>query len=807
MFGGDPNPETQPHDYHVQAARYSLLSEIVLLLAETEDLDKLLSRATNKVKWVIDFTRCTLALVNPDGQSFNLSTLLETNRKIPKVNLRAVPIDKGIPGEVMRIQRPFLMTDMAELREKFGPLPDTAMESPELTAILSLPLQAYGKMLGAIVFSTRNEKGFSDDDIKAATAFATHLALAIDHSQQKKLLEETNKNLEQQVAERTTDLATARDEAQEVSANLQAILNNLADGLLVINPEGVITRANPALSEMFNLGNLDLRGKNSKFFVYEDMIQLMDQIKQNPYDIHSGEVKLAHKRVGKVVATPVLRTGENTDNTQLLGSVLVIRDITHEKEIDQMKTEFLSTVSHELRTPLTSLLGFAKITRKRLDDVLFPVLEEEENRKVKRAINQVDGNIDIIISEGDRLTKLINDVLDIAKIESGKIEWHMEPVSIPEIIHQARTSTLMLFEDKNIPLIMDIEENLPDVEADHDRIIQVLINLLSNAVKFTDEGSVTVRVKRVASKLMVSVVDTGMGIPVSEQQIVFERFKQLGDTLTDKPKGTGLGLPICREIIEHHGGDIWLESVPDEGSTFSFTLPIPSDVEKSTQEIAISTLVQKLKEQQILKLHSVDRKTILIVDDEENIRHLLRQNLEEEGYLVREASDGLQAINAVKDDPPDLILLDVMMPQLNGFDVLSVLKGDPQTMGIPIIILSIVEDRERGYRLGVDRYLNKPIDNAVLFSEISQLLEQGISRRKVMVIDESESMATTIATVLQQQGYQVSSTSDLDNAVSHVMLQKPDMILAHLADANNLDLVQTLRIEKGLENVEILLYE
>jgi signal transduction histidine kinase len=198
---------------------------------------------------------------------------------------------------------------------------------------------------------------------------------------------------------------------------------------------------------------------------------------------------------------------------------------------------------------------------------------------VQRAVQQVNDNLDIIVSEGARLTALINDVLDLAKIEAGKVDWKTEPVSAEEIIDRAAAATTALFEAKNLKQIVEVEPGLPGTVGDRDRLIQVVINLISNAVKFTDHGSVTCRAGREDDHLLISVTDTGLGIAPQDHERVFEQFVQVGDTLTDKPKGTGLGLPICKHIVEHHGGRIWVESELGKGSTFSFTLPIRSEWE------------------------------------------------------------------------------------------------------------------------------------------------------------------------------------------------------------------------------------
>lgn len=470
-------------------------------------------------------------------------------------------------------------------------------------------------------------------------------------------------------------------------------------------------------------------------------------------------------------------------------------------ELDRMKSEFISTVSHELRTPLTSVLGFAKIIKKRLEDVVFPLIITD-NKKINRAVRQVNDNVDIIISEGERLTKLINDVLDIAKMESGKIEWNMEPVDAAEIIERAASATDALFSGGEVRLIKDVEEDLPEITGDKDRLIQTMINLISNAQKFTSEGSVICRARKTGKEITFSVIDTGMGIAREEQDKVFDRFKQIGDTLTDKPKGTGLGLAICKQIVDYHGGRIWVESEPGRGSNFSFSLPVP-DRGDDDKIIDVDTLVKQLRDYAAIEsFEQVEGKNnILVVDDDTNIRALLRQELEAAEYHVREAKDGLEAINEIKKNKPDLIILDVMMPKMNGFDVAAVLKNDPLTMDIPIVILSIVEDKARGYRIGVDRYFTKPVNTEVLLKEIGVLISRGGSRRKVLVVDEDDHALKTLVEVLEVKGFTVISSNGGEEFIKKAIAEKPDMVIIDALLSERYSLVSTLRFEKGLENV------
>jgi len=242
------------------------------------------------------------------------------------------------------------------------------------------------------------------------------------------------------------------------------------------------------------------------------------------------------------------------------------------KVLDQMKSDFISTVSHELRTPMTSIVGFAKLARKKLAAVILP--EAGGNDKAARAAEQIRGNLNIIVSESERLTLLINDVLDSAKLDAGKVEWQFLSLAPERLLERAAAVTHALTQNKGLPLSWEALAPLPEISGDENRLLQVLINLISNAAKFTEQGSIFLAAERQDGMIRFSVRDTGIGIAPEFQGKVFDKFKQIGDTLTAKPAGTGLGLSICRQIIEHHGGCIWLESEPGQGSTFHFTVPV-----------------------------------------------------------------------------------------------------------------------------------------------------------------------------------------------------------------------------------------
>jgi len=245
------------------------------------------------------------------------------------------------------------------------------------------------------------------------------------------------------------------------------------------------------------------------------------------------------------------------------------------KELDRTKSAFLSSVSHELRTPLTSVLGFAKLIYKDFTKFFTPLAQDD--KKLKKKAKRISENLSIIVREGERLTRLINDVLDLAKIESGRIEWKDTTFNLKELLENAAKSVSGQFAQKpEVELKLELPQDLPDIYADRDRLQQVFINLLNNAAKFTEKGYVKIWAKVENDKVIIAVEDTGVGISPEDLEKVFDKFHQVihGDTLKDKPKGTGLGLAICKQIIEHYNGKIWVESELGKGSTFFVKLPV-----------------------------------------------------------------------------------------------------------------------------------------------------------------------------------------------------------------------------------------
>jgi signal transduction histidine kinase/CheY-like chemotaxis protein len=523
----------------------------------------------------------------------------------------------------------------------------------------------------------------------------------------------------------------------------EGIFHSMADPVFILSQEGRIRRSNPPADDL--MAAYGLKRKDS-------VSRLIPSYRRDVLRFETALEAAAGSLVFDCSQSFVRKDDE------ILGNVLIMRDVTQEREIDKMKSEFTSTISHELRTPLTSILGFARIIQKRMDSVIFPKFTGESKKEL-RARKQVAKNLEVIISEGQRLTSLINNLLDISKMESGKVEWNFSKEELTGVIEQSVAATQALFDGKALDFVQDYPEDMPLVVADADRIIQVLVNLISNAVKFTDQGSVTIRVRSVPPDVHVSVVDTGDGISAPNLPKVFEKYKQVGDVMTNKPKGTGLGLPISKEIVEGHGGRIWADSDLGQGSTFTFTLPIYVQSKIGLVKQTLPEIIALLPALETPP--EAEKIRILVVEDEAPIRQMVRQALEPIGAKVLEAKDGLEALDLVRSKPPSLIISDVMMPRMNGFDFAAVVKNDPKTMSIPLVMLTVIPDAQRGFGIGVDRYLQKPIEPDVLREEIKDALKQSRKERSVLLLGQGDRMEE-LGGQIEQQGRPLVRASRVD---------------------------------------------
>jgi signal transduction histidine kinase/DNA-binding response OmpR family regulator len=426
-------------------------------------------------------------------------------------------------------------------------------------------------------------------------------------------------------------------------------------------------------------------------------------------------------------------------------------------EATRHKSEFLANMSHELRTPLNAVIGFSEILLDRgLGDL---------NSKQKEYLHD-------IMTSGLDLLSLINDILDLSKVEAGRMELDLNTFDLPMLLDNTLRFVKERASRHGIQLTLEVDERLGDFNGDERKVKQVLLNLLSNALKFTpDGGRIILKTSPADGLTQISVSDTGIGIATENLQQIFEEFQQIRGDHEGKGEGTGLGLALAKKFVELHGGTIWVESVVGRGSTFTFTLPMRAPVEKATES---PTMAQPAPNQTQL---------VLVVEDDPRAVKLLSTYLFEEGYTIEVASDGEEGLKKARALHPAVVALDILLPKVDGWEFLTRIKADPETRGIPIIILSVVEERGKGFTLGAADYLTKPFQREELIAALRRI---SISTRlrdpaaKLLAIDDDPMALELVRAIAEAEGYRVLSATGGEEGVALAKAELPALIILDL---------------------------
>ncbi|NOY97531.1 MAG: response regulator, partial [Chlorobi bacterium] len=390
---------------------------------------------------------------------------------------------------------------------------------------------------------------------------------------------------------------------------------------------------------------------------------------------------------------------------------------------NQLKSEFLSNMSHELRTPLNSILALSRV-----------LIIQAKNK-----LNDEENNyLEIVERNGKRLLSLINDILDLSKIEAGKMEISPKSVSIVSLLRIIKENMQTLLEEKGLSLTLRIPENLPQVESEESKLHQVLTNIISNAVKFTGEGSVDISVTFDTMNVFIEVKDSGIGISEEMLPHIFDEFRQADGTSSRQYEGTGLGLAIANKLMKILGGNIKVKSKLGKGSVFTVTIPI------KWHEGTLPTETFRFKD----KPSEPMDKMILVVDDDPKIVKDISEYLNEAGYKTMEATSGKEALELAWNYQPFAITLDIIMPEMDGWEVLQKLKTNARTKNIPVIVISVSNDKDTGFALGAVGYVNKPVDKDLLISEIKILNK---TPNLVMIVDDNEFELKQMAEIIETE--------------------------------------------------------
>lgn len=481
------------------------------------------------------------------------------------------------------------------------------------------------------------------------------------------------------------------------------------------------------------------------------------------------------------------------------------------------KSEFLANMSHELRTPLNSIIGFS--------DILIERVFGELNEKQLKYVNNISGS-------GKHLLGLINDILDLSKVEAGKMDLHYSEFTVDSVFEEVKSTLFPLAQAKSLEINFVVGPDFGDIQADRSRLIQILYNLVSNAIKFTPEGGrVSVYCKKSGSRALFSVTDTGIGISSEDQKKLFQPFTQIDSSSARQYCGTGLGLALVKKIVNLHKGDIWVESELEKGSTFMFTIPLTKPPEspkadtKGIEDVMLEFEMSKaaafsakeceeaLKEELelpeiLLPENREAQSLVLVVDDDINSNELISVVLREAGYSTASLHNGKDVLEVAKKLKPDVITLDVLLPDTSGWNVLKQLKSDLDTTSIPVLIISVTDNNELGVALGATYSFTKPVRRVELLDSLREITGKfSFDEPKVLIIDDDENAVELLSSMIESEGFEIvkaySGQAGLDKLFSE---QQPDILILDLLmpEISGFEIISRLRDGEQTKDIPLI---
>lgn len=641
-----------------------LLATLSDLSSELE-LEKVLQSVLGRAVLLLGASGGELAIYDAEAKELNIVANHNTGRV--SVGTRIAP-GEGAMGQVAESLAPLMIEDYGEWAGR-----SSRYQSLEAHAALVMPLLIGRRLVGAINFwHSEPKRRFSPSDLRLANIFAPQAAIAIENAR----------------------LFMMAQQQQQYFAEL---VRNSPVAIVTLDPDHHIVSCNPAFEKLYGYTADEITGQSLDDLITTEATRAAAVTYTREAGDHAVRgIGQRRRKDGtmvdvEVLAVPVIVNGKRVGMMGLYHDISELLETRREAEAaNAAKSQFLASMSHELRTPLNAILGYSEMMQEEAEEGGHTALVPDLQR---------------VQAAGRHLLTLINEVLDLSKIEAGKMELYLETVDIARLMNDVATTVQPLVERNGNRLEVIHRSHPGSMQTDATRVRQVLLNLLSNAAKFTEKGVISLESERNDGSMIFRVRDTGVGMTPEQLGRLFEAFTQAEASTTSKYGGTGLGLALSRKFCQLMGGNVTVTSEPGKGSCFTATIPLAVDPAEMVVESAIA---------------AGPKGTVLVIDDDAAARNLLGRILGKEGYRVIEAAGGEAGLRMAAEFRPDAITLDVVMPGMDGWAVLSALKADPALAAIPVIMLTIMDEQHLGYMLGADEYLTKPINRRRLASAIQK---------------------------------------------------------------------------------------
>ncbi len=673
-------------------------------------------------------------------------------------------LGEGAMGKVAETREPLIIP---RYQEWLGRSANYAQDTVQ--TVMVAPLLIGNRLVGAIAaVHSDPSREFGSEDLRLLQLFAPQAAIAIEN-------------------------ATLFSAAQSYFEDL--VLNNPV-AIVNVDLDMNITSCNPAFEKMFGYSEDEVLGQNIDTLVTTD--ETFAEARGYTDEAMSGRATagtgIRRRRDGQLInveifTIPVMVGGERVGAMALYHDITELLKARRDAEAaNESKSQFLANMSHELRTPLNAIIGYS--------EMLAEDAQEEGQGQFLPDLKKIH-------SAGKHLLSLINDILDLSKIEAGKMELYLETFDVRDAVEGVATTVRPLIDKNSNRLELKLVGELGTMQSDVTRVRQVLLNLLSNASKFTENGTITLEARRdnhggSGESLVFLVSDTGIGMTPEQLDRLFQAFAQAEVSTASKYGGTGLGLAISKRFSEMMGGGVTVESEPGKGSTFTVRLPAtaPSLIDQAHGEV---------ESQPETVQPGAALGTVLVIDDDPAVRNIMMRMLGKEGYSVEVAASGADGLKAARKLRPDVITLDVMMPGMDGWAVLTALKEDKALAKIPVVMITIADEKNMGFALGASEYMTKPIDRELL-KTILRKYRSDHSSAPVLVVEDDDSTRTLVRRTLEKEGWAVAEAENGRVALERLSEERPALVLLDLMmpEMDGFEFLEAVRTREETSTIPIV---